>query len=455
MNGSHNSDTATPEPAAVRMIALALALAAPTWILGLHIVWFHVLAFAAGISLLSMPPARKVPGNVLAGAFLLFALACGVSILISVPRAETSRIAAAVYTSSYWLMGAAVCYAAAQQDWQRARARLISTAIAAAITALIIVGICLVAWYGLGIETIIFRTPLSLALGSVDSLPFFSENTNLPLMVQDGYVGGGRPRITVLAPYPTATAILFAFLLPILWVYRAELGRWARPFWIIAILAMLGALWFANSRAVFVGSAISYLAAYLVYRRRFVQALILALPLLILLVPTLSGLADSLLAARADSTSTRMTLYAYQFDRVMNEAPLFGFGVKDRTGSVYVPVGSQSTAFGALYRYGLVGVLVFAGAMVAVTLHWFRAMRRVAAPDIRLFLAVLGGPLLLLDFVIFTEDLDWPQMLCFVYFFIMGSMVAAVRADARLRAPVPAAASSASATAPVPARAVS
>lgn len=425
----HRETATAGEPLAVRFISLALLAAPIAWLAGLFIFWFHILALVAALLAVSASPATRPRGNTLALLALIYAGSCVLSILVNAPGDEVNRVISGFYLASYWVMGAATCYVAAQQDLSRARARLLFAAHAVSLTTLAVIAVCLVAWFWFGVRRYDLASPAAQLLGRLASLTFFSEHVVLPVLSSDWFAGSLRPRVTTFAQYPVPTAMLMAMLLPFLWVYRREACRRSTLLWLLALVGVAAGMWLANSRTTFVGGFVAFSVAYLVYRRRLVQVAIVALPILLILTPVLAILLDDVAASRAASTQDRLSLYAYGLNKVLSTSPLFGLGLPRRVGIWEVPVGSHSTVLGALYRNGLVGLLLLSALVITVTAYWFRAMRRTADANIRLFLAALGGPILFMDIAIFTEDLDWPQFVCFLYFFLQGTMIAAMRAD--------------------------
>src|SRR5690606_24011064 len=62
---------------------------------------------------------------------------------------------------------------------------------------------------------------------------------------------------------------------------------------------------------------------------------------------------DSVAAAREGSTNTRLMSYRLSYELTIENNPLLGIGVKPRTDSLGIPIGSHSTIFATLVRGGL------------------------------------------------------------------------------------------------------
>jgi len=359
----------------------------------------------------------SAPGVVL----LLYVFVYSMSLFFAVIRDEDlSRIVASTYNLSYWFMGAMLISVRGQWNHER----VAKPALYVILFMLFVAGVGY-AW-GHGGE-LSFRSAIGAALGGVQMPPLLEDSMSVNIFGYDFLEGGITVRAKILAPYPTAMAVLTVLLLALNLGGAARRNRELRYAALVTLAAAILVL-LSRSRIGLV-SLFLYVTLYsfssmtaVVKRSQrpllYYAAVVLMLMVVIWLSGILRGLYDDVIAYRASSSSQRFALYSASAARVLDEYPLYGFGVKHES-MFPVPMGSHSTLVGTLYKTGLIGgvllgffLLLVAGRAIAVL---FRSQRLFERSCAAVFLALL--PFLA------VEDIDAPQLVSFLWFFVVSVII--------------------------------
>ena len=391
------------------------------WLAGGSFFAFHVatLAIIAAAMMRGSPIIRR---SAMLPAFLLVAymMVYAASLAANASNHEASRIVAGGYNLTIWFMGLIsflVGSASNWKDWSRPLARIS----AASFAALALVGLLIiVAWYGLGLRRLEFDTPVSLIVERTGGFPHLMASSTLNILGADWRLGDLSPRTAALGPYATATAAMYLIFLPFYLAIKPRRLPGLVAKWVVLILASY-AFYCAFSRLSMVAIIIGA-AAWLVLRRR--DRILLMAPLALagiaILVPLADTLFESFNDVRAGSSETRFALYSFQIERVLEQSPLLGLGVKERIAQFAVPIGSHSTYFGALYKTGLIGLCLVVLFQLSILLSWLTRMLTVQDREARAFLSKCGVALIGMSVWMIGEDIDAPQMVAFAYFLIAG-----------------------------------
>ena len=126
---------------------------------------------------------------------------------------------------------------------------------------------------------------------------------------------------------------------------------------------------------------------------------------------------DSIANAREGSTSTRMLLYNLAFQMATEINIYTGIGVKPR-GVLPLPIGSHSTWLGVFLKFGIVGVLLLCFFFISI----LKSTIKLSFCDKTAFRYLVATCLMIFLFFFF-EDIDAPQMVCFLFFTLLGMSI--------------------------------
>lgn len=393
------------------------------WFLGLNLFIYHAAAFFLLFQLLQQQ--RSLNSGVyfpFSATLLLFLSAVyGFSILIHAPVSQMSRVIAAVYNLSFWFMGASLTVLLANafrlEDIPRIVGAFKRVSVLLAALTLIMLAVLLVRP-----DPIELNTPLH-------GMAKYLGNTNLvkdslvirPLMV-DWFAASSRPRLNLLAPYPTASAGLIMIVVFFLMIDAVIQKRTRSLGWMLLLGLNLTALFLTLSRMSLLAVLISTLFVWFAGRRNLFVWTALSLLGLLLLLPMLMPFSEWLMGLRGGSTSTRMNLYRYTLDQLTGVDWVLGVGIKAREESAFsIPIGSHSTYISLLYKSGILGVALFAVFQVKLFMNWFSMREDARVRRIYfLFWRGFGYVFLGMGLWMITEDIDAPQFLAFLYFSLVG-----------------------------------
>jgi O-Antigen ligase len=131
---------------------------------------------------------------------------------------------------------------------------------------------------------------------------------------------------------------------------------------------------------------------------------------------TVNAFRETFDKARAGSSETRHTIYRMSLQRWWNEAPIWGFGIRDeKPAYIYnLPLGTHHTWIGALYSNGLIGFVA-----LSIAVLWTFVDLIIKAQDSRQ--ARLGLKIFLVLFICsFADNLEYFSYLLWPGLLIMG-----------------------------------
>lgn len=391
-------------------------------------VWYHWQALRGWLRTPSNIRMRLLRFPVLA-LTAFYSLWYALSIGLNAGSGGPDRLLAGVYNLTFWIMGCLVMASCVSADWQRFERLATKHFIRLGVVIAGLSLLALIGWYVMGLRTISIPSAIGAFVDSATIPPLVAASLSIDVLVPDYLTTTTVPRLTALAPYPTATAALLLFALPFVLTGRARTLT-ALGVKSIAMTGIIVGLYLASSRTVFVGAAISAVIAVATYRRVFALAVILLL-VVGLVVATSTGIVEGIAEARSGSTALRAELYRYQTDIVLNNSPVLGMGLKDRVDEFIIPLGSHSTILGALYKTGIGGLMLVVGIIAAANLLWIQTTFRAHDRRTRMFAAKAGFTILATSIWMITEDIDAPPLVAYLFFAMVG-YVGAVSAEVRL-----------------------
>jgi len=403
-----------------KFFLFAFQFAPVFWMLGVGAVVYHFLAALAFFMNLLSRKFKSQSNHVSFAAVLVlvYVLIYGFSIAANASMYSSQRILGGVYNLSYWIMGLLIILAVSNMDWRSWSQRLFWPFVTIAIFSGIISLIGLILWTT-GVENYTLVTPFNAVFSSLVDVPLIKASTNMNILNKDWLLDQARPRSSALAPYPTALAGIMLFVLPFIYYFQPQTAA-KRVFKYTALILGTWAFLSALSRISILALIISGLLVFILSSRKkylFIPLLVMAgfaaLPFFI------EGF-DWMLGLREGSSETRLSLYRTGIDFAMAQNPLLGVGIKPRLIYLNIPVGSHSTYVGALYKTGIIGLLIIMILQTRIFMVWHKSMKKIRNPDEKKFLSAVGVSLLAIMIWMIGEDIDAPQLVAFLYFFYVG-----------------------------------
>lgn len=405
-----------------RLSALSVVL---PWLLGITLFWFHWLAIREFFK--NRGVRASFFASPVSALTLTYALWYAFSIAANAPFGSVDRIIAAIYNLSLWFMGCFAFASAASADWRSFaefadRQFILIAAVVGALSC-----IALGAWHFLGVDTLGGPSLLGMLVDRGRAPQLLQSGLSIDILLPD-YVGGFTiPRLTALAPYPTATAALLIILLPFVLLARprSTLFRLLKP---LAIAGIALGLYLTLSRIVIFGIVLCSLFVFCAYYKRLPLLLLTALFAFVILIFTDSF--QIIFDSRGGSTDLRFRLYDYQTRMALTYSPIYGMGLKDRVAEFIVPLGSHSTIIGSLYKTGAVGFMLVMGIIVSANLLWLKALHVARDTKEARFSAQVGFVVSAISVWMCTEDIDAPPLVCFAFFLLLGYSASLIRSVA-------------------------
>lgn len=218
-----------------------------------------------------------------------------------------------------------------------------------------------------------FKTLLGMVTPPTDGLIGLYQNFRF--FVVDWATGESLPRALVMAPYPTASAMLLAFMATASLLHNRQ-RSWTKRF-ALEILC-LTALVFTMTRTILGGYILGTGLAIFLLGGVSVRVLFSCAAVLGLLVIWSAGFFDWLANFRTSSNNLRFQSYELAYRIVMDENPMFGLGVKPRDEIVMgIPIGSHSTFMSYLTKGGIIGFLLVIAVLLYLPKLILRAVQHV------------------------------------------------------------------------------
>lgn len=399
------------------------ALGAPLWwILGLNLAIYH--AFAVLLFLFYLyAEGREREGFRFSGSALFLSLVSVTyffTIVIHAVAGPSSRVVAAFYNLSFWIMGVMLSLVMAYIFTPASISFFMRVfSVLAWMTGLLALAMFLVSLTG--VRELVFPTPLY-GLSSLVGKRTLAENSLLikPLF-WDWFASLSRPRFNVFSPYPNAASgVIMILLMMILTRAAIEKRLFSIPFLLLFGMNML-ALIMTLSRIAILALLFSLVIVFLLEKRKSYLWIVLVTIGLLATAPWLVKTMDYFLDLRPGSIEGRLELYRYSLEQLEGVDWLLGIGLKARNESVY-PLASHSTYLSLLCKSGLVGTTLFILFQVLLILRWFR-LKPLAVRQRQTFLFWRGLGWVFLGMAVWmtAEDIDAPQLLAFVYFSLVGT----------------------------------
>ncbi len=405
-------------------IWLGTVFAVPLWwILGCNLFIYHIVT-----ALLVVATVHKAhqqgKGLVVPPSFVLIGMTILVyvfSLIIRGIEADPMRVLASLYNLSLWIMGLMLVFALTNLFTLSDIEPVVK--IFPFLTG--VTGVLVIAMFfaqSRGYHSLIFPTPLY-GLTKFLGHTILVENTlTLQPLYWDWFAEGNWPRFSFFSPYPTASGGVMIIFLSMLIAWARISKKVFSPVFIIPFVLTGAALLMTLSRMSVAAFATAFLLAFMIERRLFFIWVSFGIMLLILGSPWIAQFIQWMLSLREGSTLGRLALYRYSLAQLADVDWILGMGLKPREESSFaMPIGSHSTYLSLIFKTGILGVLAFAVFQASLLWRWCCLKNRAKLfPETRFFWQGLGIIFFGIGIWMMTQDIDAPQLVCFLYFSFVG-----------------------------------
>lgn len=404
---------------------LAIYLMPVWWILGVDFIIFHVFSI---IILLKSPSAVKPKDNFhLFILFILFALVFSLIFNLIAGNVDSYRFFAALNNASVLFVGY-VFYGYFTLKFRSDPLYIEELYKACSRVFIFFMIVALVMAYFVlrgSAVSVAFPTLFGLITPKLPGL--LGEYQSILLVGQNFFNGETTPRLYVLAPFATGSAILCAITGYLAYAYYRHRSRGVR---VILLSLMLVGVMLTLTRSATAALLLGFIfLTALYFKGRGLIILMMLFPIgIVLSAAIVPGLLQDLNSMRQGSSDTRFLVYEKSVQSVVDENQLIGFGVKPRTNDVGIPIGSHSTFLSILVRSGFIGMFLAIAAFILIPLsrvfklvvecfigNRLKGERRLlAAANCALYLSCL-------TFLVF-QDIDAYASLCVLIFTAFASL---------------------------------
>lgn len=392
------------------------------WGLGLNLFIYHFAAIALFLYVSSrlhyegkgvlIPPSAILLAAI--GLIYLF------SITLRLSEGDSSRVVAALYNFSFWIMGAALVIAIANVFELSHAPRIFRSLMLLGWIIGIAAVAALIVWKS-GVQAIVFKTPLYWITRFIGTTTLVESSLLVRPLLWDWFASLTRPRFNMFSPYPTAAGGIIMIILMIAIIQAAsEKKMQSLRTWALVGLNLFALTLTLSRMSVFAFMA-SMMSVYVLQKKNFTVWMVMLLMLLIAAEPLLELLFNFFLGLREGSNSIRLELYKYSIMQLEGVDWILGKGLKPRETYFTYPIGSHSTYVSLLYKSGLGGAGLFVLFQASLLLRWF-LLKSHAYRSRQAFFVWKGTGLVFIGMAMWmvTEDIDAPQMLAFLYFSFVG-----------------------------------
>lgn len=223
-------------------------------------------------------------------------------------------------------------------------------------------------------------------------------------------------RLSIVSPYANALAGMVVLLMGLCFRLRT------RTIVVLSITSLL-LIYLTRSRigiASLIFTLMFFYAGLALHRLKtlYMPALILAAVVVSSFIYIMHNSGSSASISRDSSDRLRNEVYAASIEAALNHNPIIGMGVKQRTDTMAIPLGSHSTYVGAFYKTGILGSTCLIVFIAGLIIQCVKVIRLGVKYDIRLTLP--AASLLSMCLFLMFEDLDAPQFMLTLFFITSG-----------------------------------
>lgn len=401
---------------------LIVAGAGLWWVMGLNLFIYHVVTFLYFMVLVHHydrgSRAIYLPQSAfwLLGIVIVYATSIGLHSFSAPP----SRVVAALYNLSFWVVGfMLVVLLANAYDSRKTNMFFTPFFILCISTA----GFFLMALLlmKMGIGNFGFKTPLYPLKRIFGDTVLVTNTLTATLIHRDWFVASFYPRLNIYSPYATATGGCIMICLYMLFTKAAMASSLKSPKIWLLLLLNFGALLMTFSRMPLMAFIACTIFVFFIEKQKTLLWALFGITIVIFALPLLDQAITAFLKMREGSNTSRMDLYVQSINYLKGIDWVLGAGIKPRIVFSSYPIGSHSTYVASLYKMGALGFSLFLLLQVTLVIRWYqvKALASKRKEDFALWRG-LGLVMLSMNFWMMTEDIDAPQFLAFLYFSCVG-----------------------------------
>lgn len=415
-----------------KCLFLTIALAPIWWILGVSFFIYHAVSIFlwVGLLLISKKSNVSIKFPLLCLILILLIIVYIFSIILNIEDSENIRTIASLYNWSFWLMGLFLIIVV----FNIFKVVDIISVLKLFNFILLISGIILVCgvivWFAGGFPSISFNSPILSSFKFLESFPLVKSSSMITIVSASWLFSVQFPRSSIMSPYPTAAGAIVIMLLPLTIAYNSSLNEEKTKIFMKYCTFILGILilFFSISRFSIFSLLIGFIIVWTIKtKKRSIIFLFLVLLFLLILIPYFGFFFDLFNSIRPGSLTLRAKSYAFAMDMMKEENLMFGIGVKPRLDEIQIPVGSHSTYLGLFLRTGIIGILIFIFFELYLLFIWFINRKKIISIRIKTIWDSIGVSLFAMSFWMIFEDIDAPQLVCFLYFLVIGIMLSMLK----------------------------
>lgn len=393
------------------------------WWSGLILVFYQLFAILLFAHFLFVHQKNErllyIPQSVHALGFFIFLYGC--SLVLNFFQSDFVRIMASLYNLSYWIMGICLMVVLSNLTWESCGKKIEKVFMVLAF--FFAMAFLIIFPFGLwkGTSVLIVHTPLMERAGEWKEIALISHSLEMQFLVPDWFNSQPWPRFNFLSPYPTATSatlgIILIFLYALYPLKKVSEKLWLIFLYVINLTAVVANVSRLSILAFSIGFGIVFLSSF---QKRGFWVLFLFF-MMAFCYPLIEHFVHWILQLREGSTMGRMQLYQDTLEILSGVQWFFGLGIKPRTFESALPLATHSTYLSLLVKTGWAGLFAFICFQAGMILRWWYLLKYIRNNALALhWWRAFGWMILFMTLWVWTEDLDAPQFLAFLYFSMLG-----------------------------------
>ncbi|MEM5875596.1 MAG: hypothetical protein QXX45_03450 [Candidatus Aenigmatarchaeota archaeon] len=396
------------------------------WLTGINFIVFHLFSLIAlfKLAMLNIKTNKIIKTPYVCFLLIFFILIYILAIILNIYESSFSRILAAFYNLSFWIIGLIVIILI-YNKFETTFILMFLRSIYWLTIFLIFLALIAFFLYFKGFQQEInFKSILLMLFPNLENIfkiaPLISSSLNPTILYVDYFFNISLPRLRGIENYSTAFGGLMMLLIPMNIAYLKIKGTGKFKIFIITLLIVLLMI-FSLSRIAFLSLFTGWLYVNILKKKKFF--ILTTLTIFIIILPSFN-IIDKIFLMKRGSTETRLSLYNMAINEVLNKQPIIGLGIKPRREDLDIPIGSHSTYIGVIYKTGILGFIFFILFFISVNLQYIKLRRYIYIDkNFKFFLDMLGICLIAGQIWMFTDDLDAAPIFSFLYFMIIGLII--------------------------------
>lgn len=413
------------------LVYLSILYAPLIWVLGVGVMYFHLIAFVCflfelGFYFKSGRKKNLFASNGITKIMIAYIVVYFFSIGFAIyDQAPTSRIVSSVFNLSYWVMYLFIisfisnCWNLESTTDRFVRHIWMVPFFVGSASLL-----CFLL-YRNTFSNIVLNTPVTWLIGSFNLPNLIEYSSRVSLIIKDWVFNSQSIRTSVMGIYPTASAAIILLTVPIVFFQALE----KKKLLLYSISTVLGvtAIFMTASRISAVAFFAGITGAYIINKRHTLLILFFFSLLILILLPALMEFIHYALQYRSGSSIHRIDMYSYGIEITNRTNIFFGLGYKPRLENrFFIPIGSHSTFIGAYVKTGLLGFLSVVTWQIVLLKTWIVNVKKIKKENKSVFMGI-GASIIAMAIWMLTEDIDAPQLVMYTYAVLTGLMIVIVK----------------------------